>query len=101
MSTVIPGPRPVVWSAPSSNLIRSWDDDLSVVYGGACGDTHLLTPLAGEILRLLAQGSGTSDMLLRDMADIFENHDRDRALAIIEKVLSELQSIDLVFNDTN
>lgn len=90
-----------LWSALPSNQIRSWDDGFAVVYSGACGDTHLLTPLAGETLRLLMQKARTLECLLQDMADIFENQSRDQALGIIENILFELQKRHLVVDDPN
>jgi PqqD family protein of HPr-rel-A system len=91
----------MLWSASSSNRVQSWGEDFSVVYSGASGDTHLITSLAGEILRLLAQRSATPEMLRQEMADIFENHDKDQAQVLIENILSELQNLYLVFNDSN
>jgi PqqD family protein of HPr-rel-A system len=88
--------------SPGNILTRSWNDDgLVVVYSGLNGNTHLVSPLAGEMLRLLMTGSRTSETLLRDLADVFENHDEDRALDIIGTVLSELRNIHLISSESS
>jgi PqqD family protein of HPr-rel-A system len=87
--------------SPENTLIRSWNDGLAVVYGSLGGETHLLSPLAGEILRLLATGPHTPEMLLRNLAEVFEDHDSAGALDTIETVLSELRNIDLISSGPN
>lgn len=73
-----------------------WDDGLTVAYSNASGDTHLLSPLAGAILSLLAVKAHSSWSLLQELpGGFFEQHSVD-ALDSIEAVLSELASINLI-----
>jgi PqqD family protein of HPr-rel-A system len=92
--------KSAVWALMSSGdvLFRSWDDDgLVAVYDGLSGDTHLVSPLAGEILRLLKTGPLTPEMLHRHLAAAFEDRDdADAALDMIRTALSQLQDIHLV-----
>ena len=82
--------------------IRSWSDEGGVVvYNGFSGDTHLVSSLSGEVLRLLMMQPRTSKMLFHDLSDVFEGHDGDHALDIIESVLSELKNIHLISNLPN
>lgn len=87
--------------APEDTLSWSWDDELAVVYNGTSGDTHLVSALASEILRLLKTGSKTPEMLHDHLADAFRDLDTDAALDIIQTVLSQLQDIHLVSGNQN
>lgn len=72
-------------------LFRSWDDDSAVVcYDTASGDTHLLSPLAAEILRQLQQDATLNlDVLTsRVAASLDLEADEDLVLAI-EQTISE------------
>lgn len=104
MTVAISDQRHLRWTvlSPEDILLQSWDDDhCAVVYSGRSGDTHLVSPLACEILRLLTKAPHTSEMLLRGLTEAFEDHDEPDALDIIEAVLFELQSIDLISSDQN
>ena len=92
-----------VWSlaSPEDTLFWSWDDELAVVYNGVSGDTHLVSALAGEILRILKTGSRTPEMLYDHLADAFIDLDTDAALDIIRTMLSQLQDIHLVSGHQN
>lgn len=88
----------VAWTlvSPEEPLFYSWDDELAVVYSGASGDTHLVSALAVEVLRLLETGPRTPEMVYEHLADAFRDHDAGAALDIIWEVLSQLQDIQLV-----
>lgn len=85
------------WSLldPEKLQLRSWDSG-TVVYNGLSGDTHLLSPLAGDILSQLKTAPATGEQLLSAMKDHFVEDNCDEALDIIETILHELQAIDLV-----
>jgi PqqD family protein of HPr-rel-A system len=86
------------WHAPSAELLalRELDGEL-VVYNDASGSTHLLEPLAGEVLRTLVEaGSG---MNIADLVTKLRGGAADEDIsewsAAIEAVLSEFQRLGL------
>lgn len=86
------------WSPldPDNLQLRSWDSG-TVVYNGLSGDTHLLSPLAGDILQQLKTSPATCEQLLGALPDHFrEQKESDETLDIIEIILHDLQAIDLV-----
>lgn len=93
----------IQWTVPSSDSIRLrvWDDGLTVVYNDISGDTHLLSPVAGEILCLLKSASHSSESLLLELEEVFSAQDTECALDAIETVLSELENINLVSSAQN
>ncbi len=93
----------VQWTVPSSDgiLLRTWDDGLTVVYSNISGDTHLLSPIAGEVLCLLKSDSHSSESLLLELEETFSGQDTESALDTIETILSELNSINLVSSAKN
>ncbi len=87
------------WSgaAPERFLVRSWSGEEGVVYDTFSGDTHLLEPLALELLQRLQPGVARSaQALLDDLADIVEDAGSESALGAIEQSLASMHRAGLV-----
>lgn len=81
---------------PEALIWRELDGEL-VLHNARSGSTHLLEPLAGEVLRtLLDAGSGmsVSDLVAR-LRDDSADEDIAEWFAAIEEVLSEFQRLGL------
>jgi len=78
-------------------LVRSWSAEQSVVFDMLSGDTHLLEPLALELLRRLDAGVARSARaLLEDLADGVEDTPAEAALAAVEHSLASMWRVGLV-----
>lgn len=88
------------WSSISADklLVRTWcGEDVSVVYNGISGDTHLVEELALHLLKLLGVAPRSTDTLARQLADFFVEHDQDRIREFIESTLLQLEAFGLVY----
>ena len=86
------------WSGAARErfLVRSWSGEEGVVYDTLSGDTHLLEPLALELLQRLQPGVARSARaLLDDLANVVDD-DGDAALAAVEQSLASLHRAGLV-----
>lgn len=78
-------------------LVRSWSGEEGVVYDTRSGDTHLLEPLALELLqRLEPQVPRSARALLDGLADIVLGDDPEAALAAVEQSLESMRRAGLV-----
>jgi len=87
------------WSSASRErfLVRSWSGEEGVAYDMLSGDTHLLTPLALELLqRLEPDVPRSAGALLDSLADIIEDDGPESALAVIEQSLESMRRVGLV-----
>jgi len=87
------------WSCAGRDrlLVRSWSGEEGVVYDTLSGDTHLLEPLALELLQQLAAGAPRSaSALLDELADLIEDTAPGSALAAIEQSLESMRRAGLV-----
>ena len=87
------------WSCAGRDrlLVRSWSGEEGVVYDTLSGDTHLLEPLALELLQQLAAGAPRSaSALLDELADLIEDTAPESALAAIEQSLESMRRAGLV-----
>lgn len=74
---------------------RFWDDQF-VVYSPASGDTHLLNPVAGEILRCLEQAPANLPELVRRVASRLKLDANKQLLEQIGSFLGELENFGLI-----
>jgi PqqD family protein of HPr-rel-A system len=87
------------WSCAGRDrlLVRSWSGEEGVVYDTLSGDTHLLEPLALELLQQLTLGVPRSARaLLDELADLIEDTASESALAAIEQSLESMRRAGLV-----
>ena len=88
-----------IWSCAGRDrlLVRSWGGEEGVVYDTLSGDTHLLEPLALELLQQLTLGVPRSaSALLDELADLIEDTAPESALAAIEQSLEAMRRAGLV-----
>lgn len=78
-----------VWRA-AKLLTKSWEDGL-VVYHLDSGNTHLLNPIAGQVLKLLADGPADATSIARQLAGQI---DLDSDAELDDNVLSLLNHLD-------
>lgn len=87
------------WSCagPERFLVRSWSGEEGVVYDTLSGDTHLLEPLALELLLRLESGVARSARaLLDDLADVVVDDGSEPALVAVERSLESMHRAGLV-----
>ena len=87
------------WSCASRErfLVRSWSGEEGVAYDMLSGDTHLLTPLAVELLqRLEPDVARSAQVLLDSLEDIIVDDGPESALAAIEQSLESMRRVGLV-----
>ncbi len=80
-------------------LIRSWSGEEGVVFDMLSGDTHLLEPLALELLqRLEPNVPRSARALLDDLADVDVDVENslDSALMAVEQSLESMRRVGLV-----
>jgi PqqD family protein of HPr-rel-A system len=87
------------WSCAARErfIVRSWSGEEGVVFDTLSGDTHLLEPLALELLRHLDPGVARSARaLLEYLADSIEDTPPEAALAAVEHSLESMRRVGLV-----
>ncbi len=87
------------WSSAGRErfLVRSWSGDEGVAYDMLSGDTHLLEPLALELLqRLEPDVPRSARALLDSLADIIVDDGPESALTAIEQSLESMRRVGLV-----
>jgi PqqD family protein of HPr-rel-A system len=83
----------VQWSSvdPARRVLREWpDEDQSVVYDTASGDTHLVEALGVEVLQLLDAAPRTAPEMASALAGLF---DTPNPIAIVEYITATLQQL--------
>lgn len=86
-----------VWRA-ANLLTKSWQDGV-VVYNLDSGNTHLLNPIAGQVLKLLADAPADSTAIARQLAgqiDLESDNELDDSVASLLKHLDSLGLIEPV-----
>ena len=82
---------------PERFVVRSWSGDEGIVYDMNSGDTHLLEPLALELMQRLEPGIARSARALLDgLAEIIADDGAEHALAAIEQSLESMRRVGLV-----
>jgi PqqD family protein of HPr-rel-A system len=87
-------PSTVVWKA-ARLLTKSWEDGV-VVYNLDSGNTHLLNPTAGEVLKYLVQSPAPASTLANQLA-AENNLEADPELNYnIDRLLNYLDTLGLI-----
>ena len=87
-------PPSVVWQA-ARLLTKSWEDGV-VVYNLDSGNTHLLNPTAGEVLKYLLQSPAAASTIANRLA-AENNLEADAELNYnIDRLLGYLDSLGLI-----
>jgi PqqD family protein of HPr-rel-A system len=94
----------VIWqpALTGRTRLKMWDDDdTGVLYDVVSGDTHVLDPLAMEVLRLLFdRASGIVD-LCRQLQALSPELDRARLPLLVSRVLARLHTHGLISSHPN
>ena len=88
-----------VWHT-ANLLTKSWQDGV-IVYNLDSGSTHLLNPVAGQVLNLLASTPADATMIARQMAcqiDLESDAELDYNVACLLNHLDSLGLIEPVFS---
>ncbi len=67
-----------------------------LLYHGASGDTHLLEPLAVEVLQALQRAPATAASLVEDLARDGDEETRGRLSAYIDSLVSTLARLGVI-----
>jgi len=88
-------PRRQIWSV-ANLLTRFWEDGL-VVFNLDSGNTHLLTPIAGQILQILMQGPADLQELSRRLTVERELQSDPELNASISEVIQQFEALGIVY----
>jgi len=83
-----------IWRA-ANLLTKTWQDGV-VVYNLDSGSTHLLNPIAGQVVKLLAAAPADSSTIARQLADQI-NLESDAELDYnVDNLLNHLDSLGVI-----
>ena len=77
------------------SLIRFWDD-VAIAFNRLSGQTHLLNPLAVEILLLIVEGKRSTDDLERAVSELVGEAPAEGWRDHVGTFLAELQELGLI-----
>ena len=82
--------------APNVDLRwRCWNDEL-VVYHVQSGDTHLLNPIAAQILHALQKNAMSTDELLQSVSRTFELEPNSELVRQVQQALEQFDELGLI-----
>lgn len=86
------------WSSLSNGALqfRIWDDELSVVYNVATGDTHLISSIDVELLQRLSKSPCTTETLAGELVGLFSEAKHAVVVEFLDATLLQLQTVGLV-----
>ena len=98
--TQVQPPHPAIatrWtvSPPRQLLWRSWDEEL-VVFDPLSGDTHVLNPLAAEVLQVLESQAMDGEGLSQHLALAMDTQPNDTLRKHIQLLLTKFVSLGLI-----
>jgi PqqD family protein of HPr-rel-A system len=88
-----------LWSlvSPAQIYIRAWEnEDAAVVYDARSGDTHLIEPLALEVLRFLKNEPGTAESLSIKLISLYAQEDHGSIIDLIPAILQDMRDVGLL-----
>jgi PqqD family protein of HPr-rel-A system len=85
------------WRTPPHSRLhwQSWEDE-SVVYNSRSGSTHLLDLVAAETLKILEKQSATLPELVDIVASLFKIEPNAELSRHLEKLVLELEKLELL-----
>ena len=83
------------WSTESL-FCRQWIIEETVVYNVASGNTHVIGPVAAQILRRLEQRPSTASQLAENIAFEFNVESDQEVVEHVERLVSNLEELGLV-----
>jgi len=86
----------MLWRVCSEGLVFDRDEGVAVFFDSASGNTHLINGFALKILRLLSVSPLSSELIKRECADQMVGLGCDEQDLLIEDMLNELHSLDLI-----
>ena len=86
----------MLWHACSEGLVFDRDEGVAVFYDSASGNTHLIDDFALKILRILSISPLSPETIKKDCADQMTDLTADEQDRLIEDILHELHSLDLI-----
>lgn len=90
-----------LWSSISAEKLsfRTWNgEDVSVVYNGISGDTHLVEELALHLLQLVGVSPLSTETLALQLTDFFVENDPNKIQEFIDSTLLQLETVGLVYS---
>lgn len=86
----------MLWHACSEGLIFDRDEGAVVFFDPASGNTHLISDFALEILRILSVSPLSPEAIKKECADQMVDLDSDEQNHLIDGMLHELHTLDLI-----
>lgn len=85
------------WRAISAQQLhfRSWGDEF-LVYNGLSGDTHLLGPVAAQVLLRLQEAPLDAAGLIEVLAPLMQTGEDEALMTEVEHLLVDLGSLELI-----
>ena len=88
-------------SDPARFRVKDCDDDGAVVYDTIAGDTHVVDPLAMELIHMLTESAPrTATALVAGVAPLFDGETGAAIAAAVDEGLAQLQRLELVIGST-
>lgn len=72
-----------------------WDGEVAIYHRGS-GDTHLLDPLAAELLRALETGPRSDADLVSLLSELVSPQPESPPQAVVETILGELRRLNII-----
>lgn len=82
-------------SGPAGLAWVDWDEEVAVYHRGS-GDTHLLDPLAAELLRALEQQPRSDADLVSLLSELVSPQPESPPQAVVETILGELRRLNII-----
>jgi PqqD family protein of HPr-rel-A system len=88
---------PLNWCVvPGASLRWKIWDDHCVVFNGVSGQTHLLDPVGGLLLRSIEEGCSDSEELFRRLAELLDVELTAEVRSTLEQMLWQLDELGLI-----
>lgn len=80
---------------PAALARVDWDGEVAIYHRGS-GDTHLLDPLAAELLRALESGPRSDADLVSLLSELVSPEPARPPQALVEDILGELKRLNII-----